>query len=45
MTNSKTLKATAVGAAVAAALTSGVAAAEVTGNAAITNNYIWKIRS
>lgn len=42
MTNSKTLKAVALGAAVAAALSSGVAAAEITGNAAITNNYIWR---
>ncbi len=32
----------ALGAAVATALTSGVAVAEVTGNAAITNNYIWR---
>jgi uncharacterized protein (TIGR02001 family) len=42
MTNSKKLKAVALGAAVAAALSSGVATAEVTGNAAITNNYIWR---
>ncbi len=42
MTNSKTLKAAALGAAVAAALTSGVAAAEVTANAAVTNNYMWR---
>ena len=42
MTNSKTLKALALGTAVAAVLSSGVAAAEVTGNAAITNNYIWR---
>ena len=42
MTNSKTLKAVALGAAVAAALSSGVASAELTGNAAITNNYIWR---
>jgi uncharacterized protein (TIGR02001 family) len=31
-----------LGAAVAAALSSGVAAAEVTANAAVTNNYIWR---
>jgi len=42
MTNSKTLKAIALGAAVSAALTSGVASAEVTANAALTNNYIWR---
>jgi len=42
MTNSITFKAITLGAAVAAALSSGVAAAEVTGNAAITNNYIWR---
>ena len=42
MTNSKTLKAVALGAAVAAALSSGVASAELTGNAAISNNYIWR---
>ena len=42
MTNSKTLKALALGTAVAAVLSSGVAAAEVTANAAITNNYIWR---
>ena len=42
MTNSKTLKAVALGAAVAAALSSGVASADLTGNAAITNNYIWR---
>jgi len=42
MTNSKTLKAIALGAAVAAALTSGVASAEVTANAGIFSNYIWR---
>ncbi len=42
MTNSKTLQALTLGAAVAAALSSGVAAAEVTANAAVTNNYIWR---
>jgi uncharacterized protein (TIGR02001 family) len=42
MTNSTTLKAVALGAAVAAALSSGIASAELTGNAAITNNYIWR---
>ena len=42
MTNSKTLKAVALGAAVAAALSSGVASADVTGNAAATTNYIWR---
>ena len=42
MTNSKTLKAIALGAAVSAALSSGVASAELTGNAAISNNYIWR---
>jgi uncharacterized protein (TIGR02001 family) len=42
MTNSKTLKAVALGAAVAAALSSGVASAELTGNAAVSNNYIWR---
>ena len=42
MTNSKTLKAIALGAAVAAALTSGIAAAEVTANAGIFSNYIWR---
>jgi len=42
MTNSKTFTAIALGAAVTAALTSGVAVAEVTANAAATNNYIWR---
>ena len=42
MTNSKTLKAMALGAAVAAALTSGVASAELTANAGIFSNYIWR---
>jgi uncharacterized protein (TIGR02001 family) len=42
MTNSKTLKAIALGAAVSAALSSGIASAEVSGNAAVTNNYIWR---
>ena len=42
MTNTKALRAISLGAAVAAALTSGVAAAEVTANAAVTNNYIWR---
>ena len=35
-------KSISLAAAVAAALTSGVAMAELTGNAAITNNYIWR---
>ena len=42
MTNTKTIKAVSLGAAVAAVLGSGVAAAEWTGNAAVTNNYIWR---
>jgi len=42
MTNTKALRAISLGAAVAAALSSGVAAAEVTANAAVTNNYIWR---
>ena len=42
MTNIKALRAVSLGAAVAAALSSGVAAAEVTANAAVTNNYIWR---
>jgi uncharacterized protein (TIGR02001 family) len=42
MTNSKALTALTLGAAITAALTSGVAAAEVTANAAATNNYIWR---
>ena len=42
MTNFKTIKAVSLGAAVAAALTSGVAAAEVTANAAAASNYIWR---
>ena len=42
MTNTKALRAISLGAAVAAALTSGIAAAEVTANAAVTNNYIWR---
>ncbi|MGD2161208.1 MAG: TorF family putative porin [Gammaproteobacteria bacterium] len=42
MTNFTTIKAISLGAAVAAAMTSGVASAELTGNAAITNNYIWR---
>ncbi|NNJ95935.1 MAG: hypothetical protein HKP12_02115 [Gammaproteobacteria bacterium] len=42
MMNTKAIKALSLTAAVAAALSSGVAAAEVTGNAAITNNYIWR---
>ena len=42
MTNSKSIKAISLGAAVAAAMASGVASAELTGNAAITNNYIWR---
>jgi uncharacterized protein (TIGR02001 family) len=42
MTNSKTIKAISLGAAVAAAMASGVASAELTGNAAVTNNYIWR---
>jgi len=35
-------KSIALGAAIAAALTSGVASAELTANAAVTNNYIWR---
>jgi uncharacterized protein (TIGR02001 family) len=42
MMNTQAIRAIPLAAAVAAALTSGVAAAEVTGNAAITNNYIWR---
>lgn len=42
MTNTQTFKAIALGAAVAAALSSGVASAEVTANAAIASNYIWR---
>lgn len=42
MTSSKTLKAIALGAAVSAALSSGVASAEVTANAGIFSNYIWR---
>ena len=42
MTNTKALRAISLGAAVAAALSSGVAAAEVTANAAATSNYIWR---
>jgi uncharacterized protein (TIGR02001 family) len=42
MMNTKAIKAFSLAAAVAAALSSGIAAAEVTGNAAITNNYIWR---
>lgn len=42
MMNTKAIKALSLAAAVAAALSSGVAAAEVTGNAAVTNNYIWR---
>jgi uncharacterized protein (TIGR02001 family) len=42
MTNSKKLKAVALGAAVAAALSSGAASAELSGNAAVSNNYIWR---
>ena len=42
MTNSRTFKAITLGAAVSAAMASGVASAELTGNAAITNNYIWR---
>ena len=42
MMNMRAIKAIPLAAAVAAALTSGVASAEVTGNAAITNNYIWR---
>ena len=42
MTNTRAITAVTLGAAIAAALASGVAAAEVTGNAAITNNYIWR---
>jgi uncharacterized protein (TIGR02001 family) len=42
MTNSKSIKAISLGAAVAAVMASGVASAELTGNAAVTNNYIWR---
>ena len=42
MTNSKTLKAIALGSAVAAVLSSGVAAADVTANAGVFSNYIWR---
>ncbi|MGB5455648.1 MAG: TorF family putative porin [Gammaproteobacteria bacterium] len=42
MMNTQAIKAISLSAAVAAALASGVAVAEVTGNAAITNNYIWR---
>lgn len=42
MTNTKVLRAISFGAAVTAALTSGVAVAEVTANAAATSNYIWR---
>jgi len=42
MTNTNALRAISLGAAVAAALTSGAAAAEVTANAAIASNYIWR---
>ena len=42
MTNTKALRAISLGAAVAAVLSSGVATAEVTANAAVTNNYIWR---
>jgi len=42
MTNSKTLKAIALGTAVAAVLSSGVAAADVTANAGVFSNYIWR---
>ena len=42
MTNSKAIRAISLGAAVAAAMTSGVAAADWTGNAAIASNYIWR---
>lgn len=42
MTNSKSLKAIALSAAVAAVLTSGAASAEVTANAGIFSNYIWR---
>ena len=42
MTKYKTLNAIALGAAVAAALTSGAASAEVTANATVASNYIWR---
>lgn len=42
MMNTKAIKALSLAAAVAAAFGSGAAAAEVTGNAAVTNNYIWR---
>ncbi len=42
MTNTKSIRAISMGAAIAAALTSGVAAADLTGNAAATTNYIWR---
>jgi uncharacterized protein (TIGR02001 family) len=42
MTNSKTIKAISLGAAVTAAMASGVASAELTANAGIYSNYIWR---
>jgi len=42
MTKNKTLNAIALGAAVAAALTSGAASADVTANATVASNYIWR---
>jgi len=42
MTKYKTINAIALGAAVAAALTSGAAAADVTANATVASNYIWR---
>jgi uncharacterized protein (TIGR02001 family) len=42
MTNSKSIKAISLGAAVAAAMASGVASAEITANAGIFSNYIWR---
>lgn len=42
MTNTKTLRAVSLGAAVAAALTSGAASAEISANAGIYSNYIWR---
>lgn len=42
MTNTKALRAISLGAAVAAALTSGAASAEITANAGIYSNYIWR---
>lgn len=42
MTKSQSIKALSLGAAIAAALTSGIASAEVTANATLASNYIWR---